>query len=812
MLSLGLLIVSAVPSNGGYSVSGGDYGCLWWAHGSPYNHYRALPGDNIPADYPGKKQVLCLHTGGYGLAIDTIRLDRIKVGEFEASIPYEADITEVDRAVSSLPESKLSIEVRARGRVYECVGREQPDERKVFPVRFVEYGRFFQHISINGLIMKDSQRNQLDADCRLEISSWPDRLTMVFYFDSNVVKPEKIVLRAGGKTSETVQREGDESTFVVLPLIGGDGEAVAEDGEIAMAPVKNTQIDVEHSDTYGAHVIKIRDPGWSNKSRTHYPEEHLDRLDKWPITLRNNSSRAKTFRLLFDTRPRNITGFTPMILDSGGEPAGIPVQISKNWHRGKTSMRHQGPWVHGSTVTKVPARSTRSYQYAIAYARWGGVPAASHAQLSLIGWGHNMFWDQCAIGSFGESICYEPGRTQRRSFITDVRPLMIFGKNGKKWGWTGNVGGGDFLVYFDGEGKYVPMIKTRGRYYSYGPNLTKVSYDEISQDEAIRASYTVRIARADDYVRVFQNIRYDIAKPVAFSRLAFCQMPSDYYNDMKYGKTAVGNTDGMISEWAVKTGSWKYDRKATPVPGRHPWVSLHDVLPDEKVTQAARGLIVRKWDAVLGSKKCAEPHLSTYMTEWHKTNFRVAAELSPPPRLKSLRPGDYVDADIELVVLPSKTGIYYGPNSDFVVAMETDANTWKMIHREAAGNDLDIHMIEGKLLKNYPIDISLSGRQQARFSVSGGVGYVPVTFSGLKGPKGFVLYRASGGKIKAEDQSVNGNDFWQTDYDAVGGTWSRTYNVNLDSPTKPAKPVGFLFLRPELLKVDNTSVAETTGY
>jgi len=108
-------------------------------------------------------------------------------------------------------------------------------------------------------------------------------------------------------------------------------------------------------------------------------------------------------------------------------------------------------------------------------------------------------------------------------------------------------------------------------------------------------------------------------------------------------------------------------------------VSLHDVTPDEKVTQAARGLIVRKWDAILGSNKCVEPHLSTYMTEWHRNNFRVAAELSPPPGLKRLEPGDYVDTDIELIVLPSKAGIYYGPNKPFVAALDRDANTRQVI-------------------------------------------------------------------------------------------------------------------------------------
>lgn len=791
VFSLGLLIVLVMPSNGGYAMSREDYGCLWWAHGNPYYHgYHALPADNIPEDYPVKKQVLCFHTGRYGMAIDTINLNRVNLGAFKAPVQYETDIAEVDRAVFSLSESKLSIEVRANGRAYRCVGRQQPTEHRVFPVRFIEYGRFFQHVSINGLIMEDSEGNKLDADCRLEITSWPDSLNMICYVESKAIKPDKIILLAGTKTSDKVLREQDES-LVVLPLIEGEGRAVLED--VTVTAGKDTKTNVKHSGTYGAYIVKIRDPDWSNQSGTYYPQEHLDRLDKWPIVLKNDSDKTKMFRLLFNTRPRNITGFTPMVLDSEGWPAGIPVQISKNWHRGKTPMRHQGSWVHGSTIIRVPPRSTRNYQYAIAYARWGGVPAASHAQLSLIGWGHNMFWDECAIGSFGESICYEPGRTQRRGFITDVRPLLVFDKDGKKLGWKGNVGGGDFLVYFDMDGKYVPMIKTRARYYSYGPNLTKVSYDEISQDKSIKASYTVGIARADDYVRCFQNIRYDILRPVEFSRLAFYQMPSDYYNDMAYRKTAIGNVDGMTSEWPVRTDRWKYDRQSVPMSGRQPCVSLHDVTPDEKVTQAERGLIVREWNAVMGSKTCSEPHLSTYMTEWHSKNFRVAAELSPPPGLKSLKPGDYVDMDIELVVLPLKTGIYYGPNTSLIAALDRDANTWKMIHREAAGNDLDIRMKESKLVKSYPIEISVSGEQRVQLSVSGGVGYVPITFTGLKNYRGLKLSRVLDGKTTAEDQSANVNDFWQTNYDTVNGTWSITYNINLDSSVEPGKPVMFLF-------------------
>ena len=50
-----------------------------------------------------------------------------------------------------------------------------------------------------------------------------------------------------------------------------------------------------------------------------------------------------------------------------------------------------------------------------------------------------------------------------------------------------------------------------------------------------------------------------------------------------------------------------------------------------------------------------------------------------------------------------------------------------------------------------------------------------------------------GGKTTVEDQPINGNDFWQTDYDHVSETWSITYNINLDFAVTPKKPVMFLF-------------------
>ena len=43
-----------------------------------------------------------------------------------------------------------------------------------------------------------------------------------------------------------------------------------------------------------------------------------------------------------------------------------------------------------------------------AHSKWGEAHAAAHTQLSLIGWGRNQQWDESSLGSFGESVTYDP--------------------------------------------------------------------------------------------------------------------------------------------------------------------------------------------------------------------------------------------------------------------------------------------------------------------------------------------------------------------------------------------------------------------
>jgi hypothetical protein len=138
-----------------------------------------------------------------------------------------------------------------------------------------------------------------------------------------------------------------------------------------------------------------------------------------------------------------------------------------------------------------------------------------------------------------------------------------------------------------------------------------------------------------------------------------------------------------------------------------------------------------------------------------------------------LEPGDFVEATIEHIVMPQFAKDYYGPNEALRAALGQWENTWQMIHREAVGNDRRIEIKAGTLERLYPAVRIRTADDRAEFTLTGGLGYVPLTFTGLTSPSGHALY-LDGQRV---DQSVHGNDFWQTDYDPATQRWEMTFNI-----------------------------------
>ena len=160
-------------------------------------------------------------------------------------------------------------------------------------------------------------------------------------------------------------------------------------------------------------------------------------------------------------------------------------------------------------------------------------------------------------------------------------------------------------------------------------------------------------------------------------------------------------------------------------------------------------------------------------------DYRAAGHLPPGPP-PWLQPGDFVEAQVELLVLPQSVGDYYGLNNEFRKDLQSNGNTWKPVFRQAAGNDLRIEVENGRLLRTYPPRILVDLGQNAEIAIAGGVGYLPLTFSGLPDYRGWqLLRRGEADEWVAVDQSAFGHDFWQTDREG-DGKYSITFNVSLD--------------------------------
>ncbi len=738
-----------------------DYTFMWWAYG-----------------WRGAK-IRCLQTSTYGMAMDVKRMSVPHFGTIADTAPYERAVAQSNDVVFRLPAAEMELSVEAGGRRHVCVSGGHP--------RLIESGRFLQRSDVQGLVLRHTDGEALPADCRLEIVAWPDWLSFILDVTPREdMKAARATIRFRAKSGSVEESSaasdwlsGETQTVSAALDAQPSGGNTSKHGSIVRA--------CSHGDSRALPVSYDSARGWY---KVEIPAEsrgkpNAARLQRIRVSLRNPDAKPQAVRLNFarDGNVPAITGLVPLLRDAGQNPIGIPVQISKNWHRrqGKTFL-YEGGWLHALTMLRLPAGFDGELEFCIARNFWGEVPLASHAQLCLIGWGTDQLWDQAAIGSWGESICYDPDVCLQRSVIDDVRPLMVTRMKsiGGKWGWTNNVGGGDFLVYYDQSNRKQFLSRMRTAYLSQGPNLTDVIYAGTSADGNIAVSLRVLTPRCDDINRAYHMFRYDVLKPTRFKRLAFYQLGADSYNDHQFRKLARGSDTGMLQQWeAPPDGQLGYHRRGIPCPGRMPWFSLHEAVSKDVKggAWANRGLVVRCWRARLGGSD-SPPFAACYGTKNGPSSCNI--ELVPPPGLTELKPGDFVEATVELLVLPQYAKDYYGPNEKLRQDLEANENTWRPVLRQAVHGALTVSVSKGELLQSCPVRIKIDSSQQSEFVITGGVGYSPITFTGLGDYRGWKLQRRASGRWSVVDQSVFGNDFWQIDATA-DGRFAITFNVLLDA-------------------------------
>ncbi len=515
-----------------------------------------------------------------------------------------------------------------------------------------------------------------------------------------------------------------------------------------------------------------------------------DLLERTRLRLRNPSGAPVLARLMFAKTPAGlrhapsqaITGVNAVLRLPDGTPTGIPVQLSKNWHNRPEGGELAGLWFHGLVAVPLAAGADVELELAMAYGHWGTLPAVSHAQLSLVGWGSNQRWDQAAFGAWGESFCFEPDQAQRRCMVLDVRPLMVTSMNDTRWGWTHNVGGGDWLRLFDAQGGRVAPTGMRAAYLSQGPSFTHVAYAG-RLGEGITHRTDVHLARSADIAKAGYRVRMDVARRTDFSRLALFQVGADTYNHSRDRRLAVGDATGLLREWAATPGG-DVDRGApVEMRGSTPWASLHDaVRPKDAPATGAwanRGFVIREWKARLGGRECRP-----WLVERGSRSGQAAAssiDLVPPPDVRALMPGDFAEFLVEHVVIPQSASDYYGPDESLRAALGA-ASGWRLVHREAARGARQVEVARGRLLATYPAVVVEAEGDVAEVRLAGGTGHVAVRLAGLTAEPAGLRLTLDGQPL---DPAVNGRALWQVEREPAGPRWTLT--VNLPASDQPRR-------------------------
>ena len=551
----------------------------------------------------------------------------------------------------------------------------------------------------------------------------------------------------------------------------------------------------------------------------HGDKNGFGNYDDFVIEVENSSAEPRAVPFLLEILgTASITGLVPILCEPDGTPTGIPVQLSKNWHYPKIPN-------YLRAFTLLPAAPGKtSYLLRVAYAFYGILPTASLGQLSLVGWGEttNGRWDQLAIGSWGETLCLNPEFSASTTAITDIRALFTReGQNGKKWQWSDAGWGADWLSVQDSEGKKLTPARMKASYLSHGPCLPEVIYHgTYGANGEVDLTASVSTPRTDDHSKVFLRLRYDFRSTLPAKDAWFFRLGRGH---VFAPKISLGNREGLIKEFdaptGLKAGELLADRMAFT--GSAPWWLGFPGSKLLNTPSGSRGFVIRSFRANFAGKTYDTPLISLPVgavggflrTEqgYEKTPggadapCHVDATIVPPSEVETFQPGDSVEIEIEIDVVPVEADDYYGPNEEFRKHLTENSASWKTFHRAAVCNELQVEVQGGSLLGKLPVVVKVDpGAKTVRVKIQGGSGAVPVRFEGLDSVKSYELGElVSGTKLMDDylpvmaefapsiaqriqpqslplEQGVNGNDFWETSFDPSSKTYTRTYNLPLD--------------------------------
>ncbi len=770
------------------------------------------------------KRRICLQSETYGLLVDGKTGKLIGAAAADPDAPY----TECD--ADALPPVDMSFQLK-NGDAY--VTSRIPSE----PCRIIDSGRYVDRL--DNVSLKFS--GMAGKTARVEYTATKTHVGIRYGLHSDEAGSFDLrfslaidgYAAAGLPGGEGVSLlDADGSGFAVIVPQGQDGAAVTVEGDTVYAECRGVSVQENTFSHFGVVLIPVRHGSMTAVEEylataqavltaetpdgsalpVHYDSldgifyvdtdgisvgpqtvaENRTALERVRFSIRNDSPCRVEPTVCFTKEKSNfsVTGMSPVIRDAGsGEPTGEQVQISKNWHVYSSSPEYfnyasvtdpkqicSGQWYHGYLTLGVSGKESVNREYVCAYGNWGSVYAVSHAQLCLVGYGGNQLWEESALGSWGESITYDPDIGLGRSMVDDVRPFLCTAPTGggQEYNWTGNVGGAQFLKK--------NIVDQKITYRTQAPCLTHVNYSGETSDGRIRTDITINMGRTDDAVRSYYTILYEFAQDCTLrSPLCLFKIAADGYADNQYRRYAYGDASGIFEKdvgAAVRAG---YGGSVRDAEDDAFWFALYDSSSADENGNVI--MIVREFEATLNGETYDKPGFMFYGT--NNGTQQMSCELTLPSAVgKKVEKGSAVRLVVEYAVVPADINTYYG-SSAYLLADRDLMGTAEALYAQVTGAALSVSADVGAVVSEYPVYIRGSrDRLAARFTLEGGLGYVPVTIGSLGTYKNWQLEYRDGEEWRTVDQSVNGSDYWQTYYDARTGTYELTYNVNNTAKTE----------------------------
>lgn len=755
------------PDNSAYPAS------LMWKNGVPYLNV-SRPEDNYLKGFNKEKTKLIWQAGKNQIEVNPVDM------QFYFS---NAD----KKQTSSLSFNVLT----TTGDKYALKLQLPPKLNHAFPVRFIETGNWFQYVSFHefSLVPENNAYPTIKIGGHLDWKAWHNTGAI-----SLTLKPsKKIEIHAikpvwHNNTQDVenkVEHEKQQNFTLALAYKLPENQDI-QWFNLAENPVNNVKVESKNSSVSFEAVNNAWEITLPKIERKKYlsrtSPEALNQRTTNRFSLSNDSAVDQIVNLRFIHSNHAKIGFVPIIRDNNGIQTGWPIQVSKNWHTrdGLPRIENDGAWVHTSISLKVPANSRHDYTYEIVHANFNGVPAASVAQLSLVGWGGNGFWLQAALGNWSEHFCFQPGRALRRSMITDIRPLFQKGMNPNKsddaYSWTSNVGGGDTGLLHDESGRYIQWKQAKTEFHSLGPILTEVSVSEITSDDSATLQSTFMMPRSDDLNRNYIKLEFKVLKPLAISRLALFQFGGDYYASgkslsVKYGQ---GNTITEKPKSLRALQSSKNIKSASaPWLGNAPWALLPAELNpnDLRIGHGNRAAILRDFSASINGEKLNNAWLHSYKLGDNNQADNVNIELGIDPKIVKLMPGDSINATIELLTLPARADYYLGNDSTINRIINADNGIQALTINEAVNNQVVITKADGSKVVSTLPELTYADAIQG-FTVSGGQGWYPIKITGLPQPTSVYWVEEINERYVPLGTSFNEEVEGQWNWQADTNTWN----------------------------------------